>query len=56
MVLLLVNYWASAQNQKVNEFSAQQAVEYAMKNAVQVRNAILDLKIQKQVNISDVSV
>ncbi len=50
MVLLLVNYWASAQNQKVNEFSAQQAVEYAMKNAVQVRNAILDLKIQKQVN------
>ena len=38
------------ENQKVNEFSVQQAIDYAKKNAVQVRNALLDLKIQKQVN------
>ncbi len=50
LMLLFINYWASAQNQKVNEFSAQQAVDFAMKNAIQVRNAMLDLKIQKQVN------
>ncbi|MEO6539149.1 MAG: TolC family protein [Ferruginibacter sp.] len=36
--------------QKINEFSVQQAVSYALKNAVQVRNALIDLKIQQQTN------
>jgi len=39
---------AGAQN--TNEFSVSQAVDYAKKNSVQVRNALLDLKIQKQTN------
>jgi len=33
-----------------NAFSAQQAVDYAMKNSVQVKNALLDIQIQKQSN------
>lgn len=36
--------------QKTNEFTVQQAVDYALKNAVQVRNALIDLKIQQQTN------
>jgi outer membrane protein TolC len=36
--------------QKVNEFSVQQAVDYAKQNAIQVKNALLDIKIQQQVN------
>lgn len=33
-----------------HEFSIQQAVEYASKNNVQVKNALLDVKYQEQVN------
>ncbi len=36
--------------QQKNEFSVQQAVDYAKKNSVQVKNALLDYKIQQQVN------
>ena len=36
--------------QQVNAFSVSQAVDYAMQNAVPVRNALLDYKIQKEVN------
>lgn len=36
--------------QKTNEFTVQQTVDYALKNAVQVRNALIDLKIQQQTN------
>ena len=36
--------------QKVNQFSIQQAIEYAKKNSVQVKNALLDVLIQKQTN------
>ena len=35
---------------KVNSFSLQQAVDYAKKNSVQVKNALLDILIQKQTN------
>lgn len=35
---------------KVNAFSLQQAVDYAKKNSVQVKNALVDYQIQKQVN------
>ena len=34
----------------VNQFSAKQAVDYAMQNSVPVRNALIDIKIQKEVN------
>lgn len=33
-----------------HEFSIQQAVDYAKKNNVQVKNALLDVKLQQQVN------
>ncbi|MEO6405655.1 MAG: TolC family protein [Ferruginibacter sp.] len=36
--------------QSVNEFTIQQAADYAIKNSVQVRNALLDLRIQQQTN------
>ncbi|HMJ47260.1 MAG TPA: TolC family protein [Ferruginibacter sp.] len=35
---------------QVNELSVKQAVDYAIKNSVQVRNALLDLKIQRETN------
>src|ERR1044072_8117422 len=31
-------------------FTAQQAVDYAMKNSAQVKNALTDIKIQQQTN------
>lgn len=36
--------------QERHTFSAKDAVEYAKKNSVQVKNALLDIEIQKQVN------
>lgn len=36
--------------QTVNQFSAKQAVDYGVKNSVQVKNALLDIKIQEQTN------
>ncbi len=33
-----------------NEFSAKQAVDYALKNAIPVKNALLDIEQQKQYN------
>jgi len=50
LLLFAFNAGQAQDNEKINEFSIQQAVAYAKKNAVQVRNALLDLKIQKQVN------
>lgn len=36
--------------QKVNEFTLQQTLDYAKQNSVQVKNALLDVLIQQQVN------
>lgn len=36
--------------QQVNNFTVQQAVDYAKQNSVQVKNALVDYKIQQQVN------
>ncbi len=36
--------------QQKNNFSVKQAVEYGVKNSVVVRNALIDIKIQKQTN------
>ena len=40
----------AAQAQQKNEFSIQQCVDYAVKNSVTVKNALLDIKMQEQVN------
>lgn len=47
-VLLVGTIVATAQTN--NEFTVQQTVDYGLKNAVQVKNALLDIKIQKQTN------
>jgi outer membrane protein len=47
-IALLISNAAMAQ--VVNQFSAKQAVDYGMKNSVQVKNALLDVLIQKQTN------
>lgn len=39
-----------ASAQKTNRFSIAQAVQYAMDNAIEVQNAMLDINIQKQTN------
>ena len=51
MALLICAHAAHAQAvNTVNRFTVQQAVEYAKKNSVQVKNALLDYKIQQQTN------
>lgn len=47
-IFLLANGVAVAQIR--NEFSAKQAVDYGLKNAVQVKNALIDIKLQQQTN------
>ncbi len=49
-VCCLVLLAASSHAQTINSFTVQQAVDYANKNSVQVKNALLDILIQKQVN------
>lgn len=48
VLLLLGSYSAFSQQQ--NAFTANQCVEYAMKNSAQVKNALLDIKIQNETN------
>lgn len=51
IVALLSAAVVTAQPQPaVHEFSIQQTLEYAKKNNVQVKNALLDVKIQEQTN------
>lgn len=50
LLFILFSGFAGLQAQQVNNFSVQDAVTYARKNSVQVRNALLDVQIQKQVN------
>lgn len=47
--LLFLSAISPAQSTR-HELSLQQAVDYAMKNNVQVKNALLDVKMQEQVN------
>lgn len=52
-ILLVTAITFSATNviaQTKNEFSVKQAVDYGLKNSAQVKNALLDIKIQQQVN------
>lgn len=50
LLLSIVLFSAGSFAQQKNEFSVKQAVDYAMKNATQVKNALIDVKIQEQVN------
>jgi outer membrane protein len=45
---LVAVQFSSAQTK--NEFSVKQAVDYGLKNAVQVKNALIDIKLQEQTN------
>ena len=48
-VILLLSC-SAAWAQQANEFSVKQAADYGLKNAVQVKNALLDVLIQQQSN------
>jgi outer membrane protein TolC len=52
LAILLTNIFVAtyAQPPAVHEFSIQQCLDYAKKNSVQVKNALLDLQIQQQSN------
>lgn len=50
LMICVLGVTAKTQAQKINSFSVQQAVDYAKQNSVQVKNAMLDILIQKQVN------
>ena len=55
LIILLssVSFISVAQRDTVSHthaFTAQQAVDYALQNAVQVRNALIDIKLQEQQN------
>src|SRR5258706_3137826 len=50
ILLLFVNSLIAQSQPVAHEFSIQQTVEYAKKNNVQVKNALLDVQIQAQVN------
>ena len=49
-IFIFISFVNIADAQKTSQFSAQQAVDYAMKNATEIKNALLDIKIQKQSN------
>lgn len=51
--LFAISFIANAQKTntpQTNAFTAKQAVDYALKNAVQVKNALLDIELQRQTN------
>ncbi len=50
LVLPALLFFTSAGAQKLNQFSLQQALDYAKQNSVQVKNALLDVLIQRQTN------
>ena len=50
VVLVLTSIMRPALAQQTYTFSAQQAVDYAMKNSVNVQNALKDIEIQQQSN------
>ncbi len=50
LICSLVLLTAVTKAQEIHSFSLKQAVDYASQNSVQVKNALLDVLIQKQVN------
>lgn len=49
-VSLAVSACVQAQDSAIHRFSLQQAVDYAEKNNLQVKNALIDVQIQEQTN------
>ncbi|MGN6267303.1 MAG: hypothetical protein ACTHM5_16615, partial [Ginsengibacter sp.] len=53
-VLCILYFGATAQQndsaRQIHSFTAKQAVDYALQNAVQVKNALLDIQLQYQQN------
>ena len=45
-----ITYAQKTDTSKINALSAKQAVDYALKNAVPVKNALLDIELQRQSN------
>jgi outer membrane protein len=43
-------FTAPVMAQQVNSLTVQEAVDYALKNSVQVKNALIDIQIQRQTN------
>ena len=50
IVLMLISVQAIAQQDSTHKFSVKDCVDYALKNNVQVKNALLDVEIQQQDN------
>lgn len=48
--LALISFLTNAQNPTKHEFSIQQCVDYANRNNVQVKNALLNIQVQNQTN------
>jgi outer membrane protein TolC len=48
--LIFISLQVTAQQTAVHEFSAKDCIEYALKNNVQVKNALLDIQVQQQDN------
>ena len=40
----------TANQPAIYQFSAREAVDYALKNAIQVKNALIDVELQRQTN------
>ncbi|MBO9199258.1 MULTISPECIES: TolC family protein [Niastella] len=50
VMLVLASIMRPANAQEKHAFTAQQAVDYAMKNSINVKNILLDYKLQEQTN------
>lgn len=50
ILLMLIFSTTILKAQQKNEFSVKQAVEYGIKNAISVKNALIDIQMQKQTN------
>ena len=50
MIMSLMAYTSLQAQDSVHHFSVRQAIDYANKNNVQVKNALLDIKLQEQTN------
>lgn len=50
MLFILLLFGSLTEAQQRHELSARQAVDYARKNNVQIKNALLDIQIQEQTN------
>ncbi len=49
-VLIIVSLHTAAQQPAIHSFSAQDCIEYGLRNNVNVKNALLDIQVQQQEN------